>query len=743
MQLLFCFIVVAATWVLLGFRPAYSVMGNDAIKLFLPILTLLKDIGGDFGALVYRPEYFGGANLLGLRGALPLSVVMAKAGLPAIWTLNADVFVAQALVGFLATQAVRSLAGSPPGFATRRDLFVTAGITWLIGFSPLMGWRINAGHINLVYGLAAFVALVTLWMTITRGNLTRVTALAVVVTLASAFCVQGFQVLVYGVVICGPMLLALAYISAEGDWRRIGKTTVACAGVAIVALMIAAPVFLAMFAFATSTETTRSPGHDMAIYSYFVASWRECVNVLPWFEHPISNLTQGRPLETRYGLGPALLLLPLLGRGRGRTFIVATVCSLAFGFVLAARIEPVAGWLLHIPILGDYRVPMRLFMPLTTLCTMVVVAEVLKAIDRDRQVLGRATLLLFVLAAMLVLLLTPIGKETLVLLLALIVLFSILRQRLAMLVPTVMMLVALDLYAFAGTVAIDSKAGEFLEANRGVGASLIKDYPALRMPLNRIDTNIDTFGLATSSVGKLTSITGYGFPSRQYSILVHDLVGAPYSPTESYFNPTHKLRYFYVVQQLYNIQYQLYWMDEDKVGLIPLAITPGPIWASVRQKRFQDQHELDAAMMKSLGQDDWQTSQYVTSPTGIPGGSPTCSRLKFATPRFTQHESHVEINVDNAAQAPCPVTISMNWSSNLAAWVRTKDGTTPVTLYPAYGTLVGLTLPPGATAISIHAAPKYYRISMMLAALGMLAVVVLLFRIGAGGWLGDRAVDPK
>ena len=735
LQLLFCMGLVVVTWFALGFRPSFSAMGNDAGKLFLPILSILHDVHGDWRAMVYRPEYFGGSNLLGLRGVLPTSVLLTKVGFSPLWTLNIDLFFAQAMIGFLGIQATRIIARRPSSFSSMRDMLVSACLLWLLGFGPLMSWRVNLGHLNLIYGLAAFAALVTVWISVASHRLTRVVAVVALVTLVQAFCTQGFQVLVMGAIFGVPIIAGLALTEPVMTPARIMRATVISVVFAGLALLIAAPVFIAMFDFATGMDATRELAHDVDIYSYMVAGWREFAESLMWFGHHISRLTHSRPMESRYGLGPLLILTFVFVNRRSWPVVTGLLISLAMAVMLVADSQPVSGWLLHIPVVSDFRVPIRSFIPLTWLVTVLVCGEVSGRLERAGMTADGVTWLTIVAGLALVLTLPPTGKEIFLWVLAAVMSLAIVTRRMQRMTAFAGIIVIVDLMAFSMNIDMDRHAEAMLQANRAFGQSVISRYPQLKMPLNRIDVDMDDFNLDASPVGKLTSIAGYGFPHRQFSILIHDLVGVRFSSTRSYFNPNARTRNFDVARQLYNIRDRLEWVNKSQAALIPLGPTPGPVWASSRRVVMADQHQLDDTLIETIRQPDWQNLQYVTRPQLALAPVYECRRLEFASPQVSQHDTRFDVAVGGKAVQPCPVTISMTWSSNLFGVARVAGKQVPFSLYPAYGALVGFSLPTGAASFTIAAGLHHYSLSLVLSALGLLFAIVLIL-------LGVRAMEP-
>ncbi len=86
--LAYCLSITIRIWLMIGFRSDVSIMRFDALNSLLPILPLLTQNEGDWAALTYRFEIFGGSSLLGVYGILPLSILFAKLGISAFWNLN-------------------------------------------------------------------------------------------------------------------------------------------------------------------------------------------------------------------------------------------------------------------------------------------------------------------------------------------------------------------------------------------------------------------------------------------------------------------------------------------------------------------------------------------------------------------------------------------------------------------------------------------------------------------------------
>lgn len=733
-----CLAVCAFTFVLLGFAPGYSVMGNDGPQYFLPMLSVLSHVHGDWPAMTYRPEFYGGTDILGMYGILPVSVLFAMLRVPPVWNLNLTLLGELSMLAYFATQGVRALAVRDDALFGARGLLIICGVTWVSAFSSVIAFRVDAGHLYYITALVAMLAVLTVWVSGVRGRSRAFTLVLALCALLQAFCVQGFQILLYGAFFGAPLLVALGFeLANRHGWRRTLLAGALCAGLCVAAFAMAWPIFSEMLAFAQSGDTPRRLGHDVVTYSYFTPSWREVVASLFWFRQGISHLPAYQQLEVGYGIGPALMLAVLVALQRRRAMLAGFALSLVLAVAFATDVAPIAGWLVHhIPLLADFRVPTRVFLPLFFVWGLIALAALLCETARVPLPAGR---ILWTIPGVMGVafgagrLLPAAAAETLVWGLTAALMFTVAARRGLWAVPLLIAaLVCLDVAAFARHVPMVKHAASALAANARLGRQIGSAVPALTIPLTRADVDVATFGFDMSPVGRIATITGYGFPPRRFSMLMHDLVNAPWSPTRVYFDATGKLPDFGVPQQLYNIGYRLH-LKGDKVVVTKLAPTPGAAWASRQRRPVDGQHRLDAVLKRKLPATGWQDTQYVDRPIAHPSLQFDCAGLHFAAPRRLD-DRRIEIGVTGRAAGPCPVTVSLTWADNLRGRVVTAAGEADLALYPAYGTLVGMLLPAGAHGIVIGPALRHGTSSRYVAWAGLLLAAMLV----VAGALFDR-----
>jgi len=173
-HLAFVTLCLVITWVLfLDWRPSLSMMGHDSIYNLWPILNELVSEGGDWSRLLYRANLIGGVKVHAVFGTLPLFQFLSWLGISALWSLNLFVLIAQMAFVFFGTHWAKSLLILWPDHSTAKlNWWKFIPIYILLGFSPLLAWRIQSGHVNLILGILSFFILTSLVFSIRQRKLT-------------------------------------------------------------------------------------------------------------------------------------------------------------------------------------------------------------------------------------------------------------------------------------------------------------------------------------------------------------------------------------------------------------------------------------------------------------------------------------------------------------------------------------------------------------------------------------------
>lgn len=745
-----CLGIVLIAWVIIGFVPGFSFMGADAVNSLLPMLYQLDSVQGDWHALAYRYDALGGTNLLGAYGVLPLSILFAEMGFSPLLSLNITFIAIQWLFCFLAVQSVNAFAGLDSFDWKPNHITRTIACCLLLGFAPLMAYRVDEGHQNLILGMLFVQALITFWQSHKNKQLSLTTFVAIQFALVHALCSPSFQILVYSLVFTLPILFCF-FASRESlpDWRAHIATIGLMIPVVFLACLLAAPILFEMIAFAISDDSTRSVGQNPAIYSYLTSTPDDWFTSLFWFYDPTAIRPAGFQHEIRYGLGPLMISSLYLLLTRRYLVVLGLAGSLFLCLILSSRIEPFANWLLLIcPPLQDFRVPMRSLIPVMVLWSTIVGGYLLQDIRRSNQAADErdptdvnnqndtkikvwiATTLIIVTIAYY---LPPLGQELLLLATIVISLFTLARNQ-----PTgrngLFIVSLLSLLAFREEINFLTGITPNLIVNAQIGNISKQAETQLSEPLNRIAINVSRNGLLLSSVGELQTVNGYGFPLRSFSETVQAMIKKPYSATTSYFNLGPGQDGFEIVQQLYNICCELQ-LDGNQVFTARLNETPGPIWASNTTKNFNNLDDMRGDLMlaenitnsikksqyryDTIKQESEKTLNQPPVDKNVNAFASQCMQVPFS--RFTHQLDGNLLTVAVKDQTmTCPVTVATSFSSQLLVSAIVDNRIVQIDTYPAYGSLLGFVMPKGTQSIVIEPRLATYPLSSMFLLLGLL-----------------------
>src|SRR5688572_270711 len=207
-------VMVPATWrLVLGWSWADLIPGHDGVATLFPAIRELVDAEGRWSDLAYRADLFGGMKVRDTLGPLPALALLARLPLSATAVFNVLTFLIQIVIAFLGVRLATDLAavwspGRSPTWLER-----AAGV-WMCGFAPALAWRLAYGHHTLVVGGLPFLAAAALVAAAGTGTLTVTLLIAATAALVNGVLFTGHQMVLYGAVFGGPILL--------GVWHACG-----------------------------------------------------------------------------------------------------------------------------------------------------------------------------------------------------------------------------------------------------------------------------------------------------------------------------------------------------------------------------------------------------------------------------------------------------------------------------------------------------------------------------------------
>jgi hypothetical protein len=675
--LLLCAAVVPPAWLLLGWRPGLCVSGYDAWATALPLLQALRDAGGDWRALAYRPDLLGGIALRDGVGPNPLAALLARAGPPPTAIYNLCAFALQGLLAFFGARAAGDLARTFVPQA-RTPWPARGAIAVLCAFAPWLGWRIGYGHLALATGLLPFAAALALAAAAAARRITVTLCVVAALATANGLLFTGHQLVLYSAVFGAPVL--------AGVWlcgRAPARTLIAPAAALAAGLLLAAPALAGVVRHALGGDAPRPPLGLQITYSYLTARPLDWLTSLPW---TAALAPASRPPlhlhESNVPLGPPLLLLALVPWRRARPLAIGLAVCAAMVLVFSMDLRPLSSWLIAlVPPLGSFRVPTRAALPLLIALTPIAGAAAVTA--RGRPGLPRAVW-----------------------------------------VAAVLMLAAGSLLSFRERLLPFRDTGALLSEARAAGADALARQPALRDPLVRVAVvdELPELGANTAFAAGLSSIDGYFFPSRRFIELVTALRGQPYDPSAFVLRFREDERAARVLFTLYDVRFAGHGTaPADAAVSVPAAIPPArarapwrlelrpvdaagaPAWFPARTASaatFADLaarlHEAAAEGPSRLHETAWLVASDAAT-AGI-GAPPACSaaRVDAVTADRRGH-----ITADVQTPAACPLVVATSFAESLRARAQVGAGWQPARLFPADGALLGVTVPAGATRVEV------------------------------------------
>lgn len=699
-------LLVPVVWRLaLGWSGGDSVSGYDAMATVIPVLRELAAAGGDWAALVYRADLLGGMKVRDAVGPFPLFSWFARLGWGPTAIYVASCFVVQALIGFCVARTAVDLtaewAGRPLPWTERALVLVLAA------FAPPLGWRFGYGHLTLVVGLLPFVAGLALVAAAARRTLTVTLGVTAVLALWLGVLFTGHQLVFYGLVFGGPILL--------GVWWTLGRrpsALLAPAGACLLALLLALPSLLPVLAHAASSDSPRALGRTQITYSYLVERPSDLAASLLWTKAAIPG---GQPdlhhHETNVPFGPLLALLALVPWRRARGLAAGLGASVLLAVLFSTNARPFSTALLAaIPPLGSFRVPTRALLPAVLALPAVAVAAAASRAGRwprlDTAVACTFGAVLFLLSG--------VPREFAGWAVALALVVPRLERRLLARVPTAGVLCALaagGLSAFRERLLPFPQPERILAEARRVGDALKRARPELSQPLVRVSLGYEdgALGPNTAFASGLSALDGYYFPSRRYIEMFSALHGYEYQPNALLLRYPASEKWTRPIFALYNVGWFLERTGDGQLRGRKLPPTAGPAWFAAG---FEGVPTF-AALGKALLAADTATADRVrerlflveadplTAPARGWSVDPACAAARVAAVTATPSGTGVRVSVETAAE--CPLALAMNYVETLAAGATLADGrTVPAAVFPACGSLAAVRVPPGAREILVE-----------------------------------------
>lgn len=714
-------------WLLLAWTWPMTLGGHDELAQNLLFIREIASSGRGWSSLVYRPDLLGGSVVRDVIGPFPLFALFAHLGSTPTAISVLSSFVVQSLLGFLGCRTARDMA-AVWGAPRRLTLPEVLGAIWLSAFAPVLGWRFGHGHLNLVVGLLAFATGLALIASAAARRQTATLLAVASLAFVLALLHSGQQVVLYGLVFGGPVLVG-SWLSLRGGWR-LGAVLLPAVG----AILISLPALWPMLAHARASDAPRGLGEGVVVYDFVTSTSSDWITSLPW---TTASLPSGRDTslhhEVNYPMGPLVVPLALLPWRRTRALAVGLGSSLTAALVFSMHVEPWSHALLaSLPPLRSFRVPARAVLPFLWALPAIAAAALIacdegaagpapvradrRSAEADRSASRRPRAFAIASVCALVLFLSPsVVREAGVWLLA-IATVALLRRRPPG-VPAGAVLLALgacSLGAFHERLLPFENGGALLAEASEIGAALRRAKPELGSSLSRIrlDFEIPAFAANTAFAAGISSVDGYATPTRRFAELLFALRKAPYQPTAVFFELRPDEPAFRALRQLYDVRWRAALPSPGSLALSDAGPTAGPAWFSASVSRVGDIQSLARELLRSGDSLHERLGEVMWVVEGDPFASavpwlhvdPLCAEARVTHVDASPRDGEILAEVESAAT--CPLAFATNFTEDLRATVVTRDGRRlPAPVFPAYGSLAAVLAPEGASQVRLRAAP--------------------------------------
>ena len=740
-------LIVPATWrVLLGWSWDDLIPGHDGLATVFLAIRELVDAHGRWSDLVYRADLFGGMKVRDAMGPLPALALLARLPLSPTAVFNVLTFLIQIVIGFLGVRTAQDLAAvlapeSRPATWLERAMGV-----WMCAFAPALAWRLGYGHHTLVVGGLPFLAVLALLAASGAGRLSVTLLIVAIAALVNGVLFTGHQMVLYGVVFGGPILLGL-WLTCGGRGRDLRVPALAAGA----AFLLALPGLWPVFAHAAGSDSLRSLGRTEVTYSWLTSEVMDWLTSIPWTRLAVPIR---RPVlfhhEINYAAGPLLALLALVPWRRARGLGAGLLASVVLVLVFSMNLQPFSRALLFVvPPLSSFRVPPRAILPAVSLLPVLVLAGVLaRAESRARA----GTVALVGLAAALVFFLPSQAREAVGWTVALAVVAQGPQGRRDL--PPMAWAALLVAMAAGSVAAFRERLLPFVPGQaalaraESIGAAAVRAEPRLASPLVRARVSPESeFEANTAFAAGVSALDGYFFPSRRFVELVCALRGQAYQPNQLIVRMPDEHPTSWPMFQLYDVAWRVRVRpgEAGTVDVQPMATPAGPAWFSVgftRTDSFASLGRELLAMGYSLGGRARQGVWLVTADPAVaaarlpPSVESGCAAARVLEVKAQRGGHGASALVD--VPADCPLTFAMSYAETLRATVTAPRGEQPATVFPAYGALAAVWVPRGTTEVRIEAVPSSVPLAPAWVIVGLLPLAAAVRLIGRGPDSGKK-----
>lgn len=683
LHLISIFGIVIFFWVICrGFDLNHIIGQGDATSGFVWLLNEYSK--HNINGLTYNPSLLGGYPMTGALGLIwPLYIFIKLTGLPAYIVLNLFVLLLQTVIGFFSCKLISLIFNLVSKIEKTVTYFLIISAT---SFSPLLGWRISFGHMNLVLGVTTLIAMIYLLHAFSLHKETFIDLIVAFFVVSCTICFPTFQILLHTIIIL-PIYFFISdlwTVDSPYLFKKLIKFL-------LIVFLCNLPFMADMYLYYLSGDTVRS--ENINIYGYAMYDLSSFLSSLFLYNN-ILNISDNEFLwhELNYPISLGYASLLLIKSTRKAAVVCAfAICTVSFVFNVPFLSELFKA----LPILGQMRVPQRILLPVGF---MMNIGSCIWLLNKFRYNSPSLKLLGLNISLGLFVLFLSQNNLTIVNVITLMVLFLIFFD------VKIKSWISDQLIVFISFAYIGSffalmpnlmKFDKVSSSLKVMSAGVSRYNPYIR---SYVDAELPEFHINSPMALGISSLNGYFYPTGRFSKFIQGLYQVPYDPLRLDWRFLSSSRYSKILSSLFNVKNRV----TAKDGLL----ISGTIDAGHDGIIYPEKIIFEDGLKESLEilKEDWKVGVVEKKYFLLLRDVGPCRQGSLNV----QYNSKIEgLTLKGSLRKECLIILPTNYNQVLGWYPKNNLG---VEIFPADYALLGLKLPKGEIDGQIIPRPFYERI---------------------------------
>lgn len=701
--------------------------GYDLLSGHSTSLAQFKN-SGDWSSLVYSFLYLGGSEVLPLTGMLPIQRLFLFLFENPIQIASLSMLFILYLLSISLVELTKETTRYLYDINIKFNNYILILLTLSFTFMPILAWRINHGHLNILNGLLATAMCFYIPLIVRNNSITLMKWLLIILCLIHAVPFSSQQMLVYSIFFTSPFWISHLIFS-------IKQKKIKSLGIVIFAIVFSVLCILPTLSLTLSYFLGSSSQRDIAdisIFSYIMPSIEYLTSSLGLsIDYIPIKYNYFSHHEINYPIGWVLLLLTIVFLFNNKANIKRIsllLFPLLYTIVFSFDVFGLTSFLVkHISVLGAFRVPYRSMLILILAMTVFVVSSLLKLYKEDNF-----DKRLYILS----LLIIPIGSIinvyyfeifSVIIIITLLVFHYFKKPNNSL------------LFVSLFSLLIGNSIGAFKE--RFSDKSVIQDASLMlsQMKLNDLKLNkgykaISYLGVSQYSENFLTMnnisvINSYWHPQKSFNETYSLLFGLKNEKTRLSFNIPFNSDGYETFTKLYATRSIIAIKNDRGSNRVEVNNLEGlkNIWSPTKVYEFEDKSEMLSELKSETVKDKNYIYKniYVEKNIGFNKKIEACTDFKLNL--FKVNSIEIEVN----SLADCVIAMPFNFSKYLIAEDQNKK---EYKIFKAYGSIFGVLIPASKKIMNIkihspHPYKSYFYVSYLAYFIFLILLLMNLFGV--------------